>query len=92
MDHLMLLGGQFLQARIRDEYGQDRASAAAHSREFWDGVDSVERGVSNAYGPAARLVAGLVVLGAVFGALTVAAPSESEMPATACFECSATVR
>jgi hypothetical protein len=92
MDHLMLLGGQFVQARIRNEYEQNRASAAARSRKFWDDVDAVERGVFDAYGFAARLVVGLVVLGVIFGALGVAAPSGNELPATTCLECSATLR
>ena len=92
MDHLMLLGGQFLQARIRNELGQDRASAAARSREFWGRVGAVERGVIDAYGLATRLVVGLVVLGVVFAALSVAAPSKSGAPPMACLGCSTASR
>jgi len=90
MDHLLLLGGQFLQARNEAEYRPARVSARDRSREFWNDVGAVERGVSEAFGFAARLVAGLVVLGVVFGALGIAAPSESRISATACLECSAT--
>ena len=88
MDHLMLLGGQFLQARIRNEFLEDRVSAATRSREFWEGADVVGRGV-HAYSLAVRLMVGLVVLGVVFAALSVAAPSESGAPPMACLACSA---
>jgi hypothetical protein len=87
MDHLMLLGGQFLQARGSIEYGQGRRSAAARSRKFWDEIDQVERGIFDAYEFAARLVAATVLIGMVFGILSIAAPSASETRATACFEC-----
>lgn len=88
MDHLMLLGGQFLQARIPDGHERDSASAATRSREFWDGVDAVDRDVFDVYGFAARLVIGLVALGAVFATLSVAAPSGAKPP-MACLECPA---
>ena len=92
MDHLMLLGGQFLRARIRNECRPDRNLAAARSREFWGDLEAIEHGVVDAYGLAARIVAGLVVLGVIFAALSLATPSGSQMPATACLECSAVVR
>ena len=92
MDHLMLLGGQFLQARMRSQCEPAHNLAAARSREFWDAADAVERGVFDAYGLAARLVVGLVVLGVVFAALSVAAPSGNEIPPTACLDCSAMMR
>jgi hypothetical protein len=34
VDNLMLLAGQLLQARKREEHGDGRVSASAHSREF----------------------------------------------------------
>lgn len=92
MDQLMLLGGQFLRARIRNKFRPDRDLAAARSREFWGDLEAIEHGVLDAYGLAARIVAGLVVLGVVFAALSLAAPSDNEIPATACLECSATLR
>ena len=92
MDHLMLLGGQFLRARIRNECRPDRNLAAARSREFWGDLEAIEHGVVDAYGLAARIVVGLVVLGAIFAALSLATPSDNQIPATACLECSATVQ
>jgi hypothetical protein len=89
MDHLMLLGGQFLQARGWNEYGEGCRSAAERGRKFWDNIDQVERGIFDAYGFAARLVAGTVLIGMVFGILSIAAPSASETRSTACFECAA---
>ena len=92
MDHLMLLGGQFLRARIRNEGRPERNLAAARSREFWGDLEAIEHGVVDAFGLAARIVAGLVVLGVVFAALSLAAPSENQIPVTACLECSAALR
>ena len=92
MDHLMLLGGQFLRARIRNECGPDRDLAAARSREFWGDLEAIEQGVLDAYGLAARIVVGLVVLGVVFAALSLATPSDNPVPATACLDCAATLQ
>ena len=84
MDSLMLLGGQFLQARTRGEYELNRKSDA-----FRDEVDAIECGVVDAYGLAARLAAALVVLGVLFTTLTAASPSERGTEQTACLECPA---
>ena len=91
MDHLMLLGGQFLRAQIRNECRPDRNLAAARSREFWGDLEAIEHGVVDAFGLATRIVVGLVVLGAIFAALSLAALQADELPATACLACSAAV-
>ena len=87
MDHLMLLGGQFLQARSRAEFEPRCTSVAERSQRFWDDLDQIGCGVFDAYGFAAQLVAGLVLIGMVFGILSLAGSSAEEMPAAACFEC-----
>jgi len=91
MDHLMLLGGQFLQARSRAEFGPRSTSATERSQRFWDDLDQIGCGVFDAYGFAARLVAGLVLIGMVFGILTLAGLPADEAPSAACFECAAAI-
>ena len=91
MDHLMLLGGQFLRARIRNECRPDRNLAAARSREFWGDLEAIEQSVVDAYGLATRIVIGLVAVGVLFGALGVAGQSENATPDTACLTRSASV-
>jgi hypothetical protein len=86
MDHLMLLGGEFLQARNQ----WDRNFADARSQKFWDDLDQIGCGVFDAYGFAAQLAAGLFLIGMFFGILSLAALSADEIPPTACFDCTAT--
>ena len=84
MGSLMILGGQFLQAR-----GQNDREPTRKPDAFWDEVGAVENGVVDAYELAARLAAALVVLGVLFTGLNAASPSEHGIAQTACLECPA---
>jgi hypothetical protein len=77
MESLMLLGGQFLQARIRDEYRRDRIVMAKRESAYWESLGALECGILAVYGVAARLLAAVVVLGILLTGLMAVAPAET---------------
>jgi hypothetical protein len=87
MESLMLLGGQFLQARIRDEYRCDRIVANRRERAYWESLG--ECGSFAAYGLVSRLLAALVVFCVLFAALMATEPAESGAGRMACAFCAA---
>ncbi len=70
MESLMLLGGQFLQAGIREEYRRDRTAAANRERAYWESFGEPECGVVSVRSVAARVLAATIVLGVFFAGLT----------------------
>ena len=77
MDSLMLLGGQFLQARIRDEYRRDRQAAAWRERAWWDSHSERDFGIRAVV---MRVCAAVVVLAVVFAGLASARSAENAQP------------
>ena len=87
MESLMLLGGQFLQARIRDEHRRDPVATANRERAYWKTFGEPECGAASVYRVAARLLAAFAVLGVLFAGLAAAAATESGTKPVACSAC-----
>jgi hypothetical protein len=76
MESLMLLGGQFLQARVRDEYRRG-VVAAQRERIYWEGLSEHSCDVRAGRTFAARLLAAALVLGVLFIGLTAVTPADT---------------